>query len=206
MKGLASNSRYVSRVLVCNLLGLHPTFDEQRPIRAVTSTSGNKPLPAIRAKRSFTHTHRQSAYQLSNQASHSYSRSPLHQADSKLTLGRVVNILLSDSSTNSSAPLQLHNMADVHIHPMHRTVLADIVERGTPSISEFDMKDRRTTTHDSRTPGMTSTPHHETVDMSQPAGVQQMEAITIVWTKKWLIVAYALSILTCDNKKRACTD
>jgi hypothetical protein len=33
----------------------------------------------------------------------------------------------------------------------------------------------------------------ETVDADQPAGVQQMEAITIVWTMKWLVIAYALS-------------
>lgn len=26
----------------------------------------------------------------------------------------------------------------------------------------------------------------------QPAGVRQMEAITLVWTKKWLITAYVL--------------
>jgi hypothetical protein len=118
----------------------------------------------------------------------------------------VVNILLSNSKTNSSAPLQLHNMADVNAHPMHRTVLTDIVERGTPSISEFDMKDGRTTVNASRTPAIANRPDDQRVDVSHSIGVQQMEAITIVWTKKWLIVAYALSILTCDNKKRACTD
>lgn len=32
----------------------------------------------------------------------------------------------------------------------------------------------------------------ETVDASQPAGVMKMEAITLVWTKKWLITAYTL--------------
>jgi hypothetical protein len=53
---------------------------------------------------------------------------------------------------------------------------------------------------------MANTPNDETVDVNQPAGVQQMEAITIVWTKQWLVVAYALSILTCDIRKRAYTD
>ncbi|KAH7135230.1 siderophore iron transporter mirB [Dendryphion nanum] len=32
----------------------------------------------------------------------------------------------------------------------------------------------------------------EAVDSSQPAGVQQMQAITMVWNKKWLILAFAL--------------
>lgn len=33
------------------------------------------------------------------------------------------------------------------------------------------------------------------VDPEQPAGVRKMEAITMVWTKKWLIAAYALYVL-----------
>jgi hypothetical protein len=97
-------------------------------------------------------------------------------------------------------------MADVHAHPMHRTVLTDIAERGTPTISEFDMKDVRATTNASRIPVMANTPHDEMVDVNQPAGVQQMEAITIVWTKQWLVIAYALSILTRDSRKGARTD
>jgi len=32
----------------------------------------------------------------------------------------------------------------------------------------------------------------ESVGPMQSAGVQKMEAITMVWTKKWLIAAYAL--------------
>jgi hypothetical protein len=97
-------------------------------------------------------------------------------------------------------------MVDVNAHSMHRTVLTDIVERGTSSINEFDMKDGRATAIASRAPGMVNTPNDETVDVNQPAGVQQMEAITIVWTKQWLVIAYALSILTHDSRMRARTD
>ncbi|KAF2833780.1 siderophore iron transporter mirB [Ophiobolus disseminans] len=35
----------------------------------------------------------------------------------------------------------------------------------------------------------------EPIDPEQPAGVRQMEAITSVWTKKWLIAAYSLITL-----------
>ena len=54
------------------------------------------------------------------------------------------------------------------------------------SFSEFDMKDGRATAN------AANAPNGEAVDVEQPAGVQQMEAITLVWTKKWLFVAYAL--------------
>jgi hypothetical protein len=97
-------------------------------------------------------------------------------------------------------------MVDVNAHSMHRTVLTDIVERGTSSINEFDMKDGRATAIASRSPGMANTPNDETVDVNQPAGVQQMEAITIVWTKQWLVIAYVLSIFTRDSRTRARTD
>lgn len=30
------------------------------------------------------------------------------------------------------------------------------------------------------------------IDPEQPAGLQKMEAVTLVWTKKWLITAYLL--------------
>jgi hypothetical protein len=34
----------------------------------------------------------------------------------------------------------------------------------------------------------------EAVDPEQSAGLRKMEAITMVWTKKWLIAAYALYV------------
>jgi hypothetical protein len=84
-------------------------------------------------------------------------------------------------------------MADIHAYPMHRTVLTSIIERDNASTSDIEMKDGRATTNGSRTAEPPNTPDSETVDADQPAGVQQMEAITIVWTKKWLVIAYALS-------------
>jgi len=32
----------------------------------------------------------------------------------------------------------------------------------------------------------------ESIDTQQPAGLQQMQGITLTWTKKWLITAYCL--------------
>lgn len=32
----------------------------------------------------------------------------------------------------------------------------------------------------------------ESIDEQQPAGLKQMQAITLTWSKKWLITSYAL--------------
>lgn len=34
----------------------------------------------------------------------------------------------------------------------------------------------------------------ESIDLDQPTGLMRMEAITMVWTKNWLITAYALYV------------
>jgi hypothetical protein len=97
------------------------------------------------------------------------------------------------AGSTASTPQQLRKMADIHAHPMHRTILTSIIERDSASTSDIEMKDGRARINGSRTTEPPNTPDGETVDADQPAGVQQMEAITIVWTKKWLVIAYALS-------------
>jgi hypothetical protein len=86
-------------------------------------------------------------------------------------------------------------MADIHAHPVHNTVSRGIIECDPKASGvEFDVKEGRATANASRTARSLhpANPAVEAIEMEQPAGVQQMEAVTLVWTKKWLVIAYAL--------------
>jgi hypothetical protein len=91
------------------------------------------------------------------------------------------------------ALLHVRNMADIHAHPMHDTVSRGIVERDLKvSGIEFEAKDGRETANASGAADTVHPLNADAVEIEQPAGVQQMEAVTLVWTKKWLATAYAL--------------
>jgi hypothetical protein len=84
-------------------------------------------------------------------------------------------------------------MADIHAHPVHNTVSRSIVERGFKASGiKFDVKEGGATANASRAARSLHPANPEAIEMEPPAGVQQMEAITLVWTKKWLVIAYAL--------------
>jgi hypothetical protein len=84
-------------------------------------------------------------------------------------------------------------MADIHAHPAHNTVSRGIIERDCKASGiKFDVKEGRATANASRTARPLHPANPEAIEMEPPVGVQQMEAITLVWTKKWLVIAYAL--------------
>jgi hypothetical protein len=63
------------------------------------------------------------------------------------------------------------------------------MSNGDSNISHTERKETVTMTHDEACQDGSDT---EVVDPKQSAGLRKMEAITMVWTKKWLLAAYAL--------------
>ena len=62
----------------------------------------------------------------------------------------------------------------------------------TPNTSG-DVKTAAVTETGERTDSFSQKPRDvESIDSQQPAGLKEMEAITLTWSKKWLITAYCL--------------
>jgi hypothetical protein len=59
--------------------------------------------------------------------------------------------------------------------------------------SSGDLKTAAVTETGERTDSLPQKPNDvESIDSQQPAGLKQMEAITMTWSKKWLITSYCL--------------
>lgn len=83
-------------------------------------------------------------------------------------------------------------MATANVRELQKMPGIDITERTFSSSPANDEKTSDTLFTNEQYHAAAHRPSDaENIDAAQPAGVVEMEAITVVWTKNWLIAAYA---------------
>ena len=90
-------------------------------------------------------------------------------------------------------------MAGTNVNALEKVASMSVAERelnnSSSDFTDFEKKGNVTASHDA----MPQRPVDvESIDSDQPAGLLKMEAITLVWTKKWLVAAYVLYVSTFD--------
>jgi len=82
-------------------------------------------------------------------------------------------------------------MVVTNVHAVSAASMGANEYQADSSGSDFNYGDKKgdatVTQHEARS-------DTDSIDPEQSAGLKKMEAITMVWTKKWLIAAYALYV------------
>lgn len=85
----------------------------------------------------------------------------------------------------------IYDMATANVTGMERTASLALSARNVDSPNNFDEAKAAAVTE--RSESFTEKPKDvENIDANAPAGLREMQAITMTWSKKWLITAYCL--------------
>ena len=85
-------------------------------------------------------------------------------------------------------------MATANVTGLERTASLALSARSVHGPDRSDDTKRAAVTEMAEKDGSVSrlSKDEESIDSQQPAGLKQMQAITLTWSKKWLITSYAL--------------